>query len=88
MRTGPAWTGGGHGEPIVRIEKNGLSGGRYRLFELPARAVAWTGDIRYPAHFHHINAQLHLVRFWAGDYIEEAGGTDQRYLHLGITYLF
>jgi hypothetical protein len=36
----------------------------------------------------HINAQVHLVRFWTGDYIEEAGGGDQRYVHVGITYLF
>ncbi len=36
----------------------------------------------------HINAQVHLVRFWAGDYIEEAGGTDQTYFHVGLTYLF
>ena len=36
----------------------------------------------------HINVQVHLVRFWTGDYIEEAGGTDQNYLHIGITYLF
>ena len=36
----------------------------------------------------HINAQVHLVRFWAGDYIEEAGGADQAYFHVGLTYLF
>jgi hypothetical protein len=44
-------------------------------------AVAWKPT-------RHITALAHLVRFWAGDYIEEAGGTDQTYFHVGLTYLF
>ena len=44
-------------------------------------AVAWKPTRR-------IIALAHLVRFWGGDYIEEAGGGDQTYFHIGVTYLF
>jgi hypothetical protein len=44
-------------------------------------AVVWNAT-------RNINAQAHVVRFWAGEFIEEAGGTDQTYFHVGVTYLF
>jgi len=44
-------------------------------------AIAWQPT-------RHVTAVAHLVRFWAGDFIEEAGGMDQTYVHIGITYLF
>jgi hypothetical protein len=30
----------------------------------------------------------YLVRFFAGDMIEDVGGSDRDYVHIGINYLF
>jgi hypothetical protein len=35
-----------------------------------------------------IITSMHLVRFWAGDVVKDAGGTNQNYGRLDISYLF
>jgi hypothetical protein len=35
-----------------------------------------------------IVTRMHVVHFWAGDVVEDGGGEDQTYFHLGINILF
>ena len=35
-----------------------------------------------------IVTSMHLVRFWAGDVVEDGGGEDQNYAHIDLNYLF
>lgn len=35
-----------------------------------------------------IVTRMHAVYFWAGDVVEDGGGEDQTYFHLGINFLF
>ena len=64
----------------LAVHRAGESNGRFIGIQVQF-AASWKPT-------RHITALLHVVQFWAGDVVDDAGGGDQQYFHLGLSYLF